>query len=299
MPPLLTIVIANYNYGRFLETAIRSVLSQSCRDFELIICDGGSTDNSVEIIKKYANGLSPNTIADSHQSQTNKISWWCSEPDKGQSDAFNKGFAHARGRFLTWLNADDVLLKGTIERLRKAVDQNPNCRWFACGCVHTDPDLNVIRCTRARPFSEYEVNHGMITVYSPSSFFSRDLLEQVGEINVAYRGIMDTDLWFRFYFGAHEKYRVIPGYAFGFRLHPESHTQGNKFADSALSDPQNPKHERARKENEMMFASLPKFLPMSRIGRFIRLRWTSVFVSRYDTLRKRGKKLNAAGLLDL
>ena len=89
--PLLSIVIANYNYGRFLEDAIKSVLSQDMGDkVELIICDAASSDNSVEIIKKYAD----------------KISWWVSEEDKGQSDAFNKGFAHATGKYGCWLNAD-------------------------------------------------------------------------------------------------------------------------------------------------------------------------------------------------
>ena len=89
LQPLLSIVIANYNYGRFLEEAIQSVLMQDAGDLaELIICDAESTDNSVEVIKKY----------EKH------ITWWCSEKDGGQSAAFNKGFSHARGKFLTWLN---------------------------------------------------------------------------------------------------------------------------------------------------------------------------------------------------
>ena len=116
---LLSIVIANYNYGRFLEDAIASVLGQcenpidvdgrpvlpikGCSDecVELIICDADSKDNSVEVIHKHANSLA----------------WWCSEKDDGQSAAFNKGFAQARGEWLTWLNADDIYLRDTFLKL--------------------------------------------------------------------------------------------------------------------------------------------------------------------------------------
>ena len=73
--PLLSIVVANYNYGRFLAEAIESVLAQSCQEFELIICDGGSTDNSVEVIKHYARGLSANTALASDVSSNSRIVW--------------------------------------------------------------------------------------------------------------------------------------------------------------------------------------------------------------------------------
>ena len=101
MRPLLSIVIANYNYGLFLEEAIRSVLVQKCPDVELLVVDGGSSDNSVEIIRRYSDDLA----------------WWVSEKDRGQSNAFNKGFAHANGKYLTWLNADDVMPRGCLETI--------------------------------------------------------------------------------------------------------------------------------------------------------------------------------------
>ena len=115
--PLLSIVIANYNYGRFLEEAIQSVLSQSCDDYELIIVDGGSTDNSVEIIKKYED----------------KIAWWVSEKDNGQSDAFNKGFAQAKGKFGCWLNADDILMPNAIRAVVEYIKKHPKAEWV---CSH-------------------------------------------------------------------------------------------------------------------------------------------------------------------
>lgn len=83
--PFLSIVIANYNYGDLIESSIESILNQDCQDYELIIVDGNSTDNSVSVIKQY----------EKH------IAWWVSEPDTGQSNAFNKGFEHAQGEFIT------------------------------------------------------------------------------------------------------------------------------------------------------------------------------------------------------
>ena len=163
--PLLSIVIANYNYGHFLEDAIQSVIAQDMGDkVELIICDAASTDNSVEIIKKYANGLPPNTsyydwaknnsfLTPNAQRLTPKITWWCSEKDGGQSAAFNKGFFHARGRFLTWLNADDILLPGALGSLEKAIAAHPYCEWFVGGVMWLDRGLRIIKCGRSRPFS--------------------------------------------------------------------------------------------------------------------------------------------------
>lgn len=212
-PPLLSIVIANYNYGRFLDEAIQSVLSQSCDDYELIICDGGSTDNSVEVIKKYAD----------------KLAWWCSEPDKGQSDAFNKGFARARGKYLTWLNADDVMLPGVIEKLRKASEKHPDCEWFVGGCFWLDPEMRIIKCGRGRPFSEIRYRGGDVSVWGPSSFFTKRLLDAVGGVDVRYRYSMDSELWLRFAYKEKVRYLPFADYAWGLRLHPDAKMSGHNF----------------------------------------------------------------------
>ena len=191
MEPLVSIVIANYNYGRFLEEAIRSVVNQGMEnEVELIICDAGSTDGSVDIIKKYANGLPPNVhysdwCANLQYNACNPqlITWWCSEKDGGQSAAFNKGFAHARGRFLTWLNADDVMLPGVLKALNVAIERNPTCVWFVGGCFWLDPQMRIINCGRGRPFSEIRFHEGNVSVWGPSSFFTKRLLDAVGGVD--------------------------------------------------------------------------------------------------------------------
>ena len=102
--PRITIVTISYNQAEFLEETLRSVIEQDYPNLEYIVIDGGSTDGSVEIIRKYSD----------------EIDYWISEPDSGQSAAINKGFARATGELGTWINSDDVLIPGALQRIGKA-----------------------------------------------------------------------------------------------------------------------------------------------------------------------------------
>lgn len=235
MPPLLSIVIVNYNYGRFLDDAILSVRNQTCQDYELIIVDGGSTDNSVEVIKRYEE----------------RLAWWCSEKDGGQSDAFNKGFARAKGRFLTWLNADDVLFPHVVQNLGRVCDQNPASEWFAGGCVWLNPELKVIKCSNARPFSSLRTKYGGIPVWAPSSFFSKALLDRVGGVDTDFHYSMDTELWLRFYHMGKARYKPLNGYCWGWRLHPDAKTSGHRFIGSEHANKDHPIWKQRRREREL------------------------------------------------
>ena len=210
MNPLFSIVIANYNYGRFLEEAVQSVLSQSFQDFELIIVDGGSTDNSIEIIKKYAN----------------RIAWWVSEKDKGQSDAFNKGFAHANGRFFAWLNADDILMPGALEAIKREIQRHPKCKWFVGSSIWCDEHLFVQRVFRAHKFSWMRLRSRDLTCCGPSSFFARELFECSGGFDVDLHFIMDNDLWYKFALLQGVEYRRTKAFVWVYRFHSDSKMAG-------------------------------------------------------------------------
>jgi len=105
--PKISIVIPSYNQGQYLEESILSVIDQKYPDLELFVVDGGSTDNSVNVIKKYAQHLK----------------WWVSEKDKGQSEAINKGFARATGDIISWLCSDDLYTPGTFHKVASYFSQ--------------------------------------------------------------------------------------------------------------------------------------------------------------------------------
>lgn len=208
--PLLSIVIANFNYGRFLEDSILSVLNQSEKDFELIVVDGGSTDNSVEIIKKYQR----------------QIAWWCSEKDKGQSHAFNKGFEKAKGLFLTWLNADDLMFPSVVSELATAHKRFPLCQWFTGNFVRFINSTGEISEVGWGPHfvpSWMQNKHSAVIAFGPSTFFSKNIYLNVGGIDERFHYVMDMDLWQRFII-AGVKQRRLKCFCFAFRMHEESKT---------------------------------------------------------------------------
>ena len=230
---LLSIVIANYNYGRYLEDAIRSVLDQADSRTELIICDAASTDNSVEIIKKYAGGLPPNTSRSEWADPNSKlqtpnsklITWWCSEKDGGQSAAFNKGFSHACGKYLTWLNADDLLVPGSLKKVLTAFCRHPECQWFTGNAFRFLADGSVMEIIWGpRYYPQFlQRRNSPLVIFGPTSFFTKEIYQKVGMIDEQLHYAMDNDLWLRF-MNAGVFQRRINCLIWAFRMHGASKT---------------------------------------------------------------------------
>ena len=274
--PLISIVIANYNYGHFIEDAIRSVIMQDGFDeCELIVVDGGSSDNSVEVIKKYAD----------------KIAWWVSEKDKGQSDAFNKGFAKARGRFGCWLNADDLLLPGTLDAVLKTVEVNPQVEWITGGSVFFKADLKVWRACSGTCVTRSMLKWVDSTVVGgPSSFFSIARLRSVGGFDTNLHYTMDCALW-NLFLGIGMMITHVNRYFWGFRIHSMSKTS------HSIGGCRNPDFEA---EAMRVDAMRPPYHGIFR-SRVLALRVRKLingcfFKSCFDTLRWRGKSIAKIGV---
>ncbi len=204
--PKITIVTPSYNQGRFLRETIESVLNQDYPNLEYFIIDGGSTDNSVDIIREYED----------------RIDWWVSEKDEGQADALYKGFQRATGQLIGWLNSDDVYFPGGLEKIGRAYVAHPNASIYAggiaIGAMHDGP---IRKCIIPSPPWVWISKYGIMDIGQQSSLYSTTIYRKTGGINVGLYIRMDGDLWFRLmkYHGC----AVVIDDMIGFiRWHPET-----------------------------------------------------------------------------
>jgi glycosyltransferase involved in cell wall biosynthesis len=231
--PLISIVMPSYNQGKYIEEAICSILDQGYPMVEIIIIDGGSTDSSVEIIKKYEKYLA----------------YWISEQDTGQSNALNKGFRKARGDLLTWLNSDDVLMPGALNTVAKAYIANPKSEWFTGKCMWMDPEGRIIKCGCGLGWNSFLPRMGVLEAGGPSAFFTKNLLERTGYVNEDFHYMMDTELWWRFYDKCGATYKRVNNYLWGLRLHPAAKMSGHNFTENeSANNPEHPKWKQISKE---------------------------------------------------
>jgi glycosyltransferase involved in cell wall biosynthesis len=178
--PLVSIITPSYNQAPYLEQTIQSVLGQDYPRLEYIVIDGGSTDSSVEIIKKYAD----------------RLAYWISEKDRGQAEAINKGFARAQGEILAWLNSDDYYLPDTVSAVVKSFDENPDVVMVYGDMLAVDGNGQTINVLKYKQLSLEDLLCFQI-IGQPSVFFRRAALEKVGPLETAFHFMLDHHLWIR------------------------------------------------------------------------------------------------------
>ena len=199
--PLVSIITPSFNQAQFLEETIRSVLDQDYPNLEYWIIDGGSSDGSLEIIQRYAQ----------------RLAGWVSEPDRGQTDALNKGFGWARGEILAWLNSDDTYLPGAVSEAVQSLLQNPDV-----GMVYGDANLidehgQLLGSFPAAQTDYARLRRGYVHIPQQSAFFRASLWKQVGPLDPSFYFAMDYDLWVRL--AKVSRLLYVPRRWANFRLH--------------------------------------------------------------------------------
>lgn len=181
-PPKISVVTPSYNQGAFLEATIRSVLLQGYPNLEYAVMDGGSTDQSVSIIRHYEPRLTA----------------WRSGPDGGQSAAINKGFAEATGEILAWLNSDDHYLPGALWAVAEAARAHPEIDVFSGGSERLDAHGRSLGVFMPPALSHDEIVHWRDHHLPQSScFFRRRAWQRSGPLDESLYYLMDYDLWLR------------------------------------------------------------------------------------------------------
>lgn len=180
MTPLVSIITPSYNQADFLEQTIQSVLLQDYASLEYILVDGASSDNSLEIIHRYSD----------------RLTWWLSEPDRGQAEAINKGLKRARGEIVAWLNSDDIYLPGAVAGAVAALEADPTL-----GMVYSDA---ITIDERGRPLNRLTFGNWGLTdlsafriICQPAVFMRRTVLEKAGFLDPDYHFMLDHELWLR------------------------------------------------------------------------------------------------------
>ncbi|WP_404357394.1 glycosyltransferase family 2 protein [Methylotuvimicrobium sp. KM1] len=217
--PKISIVTPSFNQGQFIEETIRSVLLQNYPNLEYVIIDGGSTDESIEIIRKYEPWLT----------------YWVSESDKGQSHAINKGFEKCSGDIYNWLCSDDILLKDALKNVAHLIDCKQPCWLIGAAFVINKKGYILNKNVPLEPitittFLKWSSNY----FYQPSTFWNRHIFSNFNRINNNLHYCMDVDLWFKFFNISKPKMTNV--FLSSARCHEQSKTSGIDQADKFIKE---------------------------------------------------------------
>jgi glycosyltransferase involved in cell wall biosynthesis len=213
--PKISIVTPSFNQGQYLEETILSVLGQEYPNLEYIIIDGGSTDNSVEIIKKYEK----------------QLAFWCSEKDNGMYDAIQKGFAKSTGEIMGWINSDDRYHAKSFFVLAQVFNSFPEVEWLQGNPTSIDEQGRIVSAFSSRKWSKYNfLRRDYKYIQQESTFWKRSLWEKAGSrLNTALKYAGDFELWLRFF--DHARLYALNTALGAFRLRSENQLSLDRIED--------------------------------------------------------------------
>jgi glycosyltransferase involved in cell wall biosynthesis len=214
---LVSIVTPSFNQASYLEQAMCSVLNQDYPNIEYLVIDGGSTDGSVDIIKKF----------------TSRLAYWVSEKDAGQADAINKGMARAKGEIVAWLNSDDYYLPGAVTAAVKAFEKNPDAALVYADMLAVDENGQTFNTLRYRQLTLEDLLSFQI-IGQPAVFMCRDAYERAGGLDPTYHLLLDHHLWLRI--ACFGKVLHVPQIWAAARYHPaaKNRAQASAFGQEAF-----------------------------------------------------------------
>ncbi|WP_105619011.1 glycosyltransferase [Vallitalea okinawensis] len=206
--PLVSVITPSFNQGRFIKDTIESVLNQDYPNIEYIVMDGGSTDETVEILKSFGNKIK-----------------WISEKDNGQADAVNKGVKLAKGEIIGWLNSDDTYLDNAISKGVRFLTSHSDVGMVYGEGYYTDIDGNIVDRYLTEPFNYNRLAENCI-ICQPTGFIRKKVFEDVGYLDESLHLCMDYEMWMRI--GKHTQVAYIPQYIATSRMYEENKTLGRR-----------------------------------------------------------------------
>jgi len=263
--PKISIITPNFNGAQYLEETILSVLGQNYPYLEYIIVDGGSTDGSLEIIKKYEK----------------RLTWWLSEPDNGMYHAIQKGFDRSTGDIMAWINSDDMYHKNALFTVAEIFDNIPNINWLTGANTFYDEFGRTIHCIQSRMFTKFDFyNHDFKWIQQESTFWRRQLWEKTGSslnVNLKYAG--DFELWLRFF--QYDRLFVTDALIGGFRYRLENQLSLDHIDEYLIEANFEIDKVIIRPEEKIAMLIYKVFCRFEALFRLVKLNWAAWIIQRF------------------